>query len=213
MFGEPVHFPTIRIPVPRKAIYARLGFRKGLTKIKPEEQEMVERYIEEASAIVALKGAATIIPILRSDDAQTVLDSGHILSSRALSRMLFRCTHVLMMGATSGPGIMGAISSASDTHDLTRAVVLDATASEMTDAALTWIVNYIDHELRRKAQGLTRKRFSAGYGDFSLENQKAIYDLLRLGSIGVSIMDTCILIPEKSVTAIAGIRTSRQKPQ
>jgi hypothetical protein len=213
MFAEPIHFHSIRIPLPRRAIYSRLGFRKGLTMIKPGEQEMVERHIEDGSKIVMLKGAARIIPIQGTDDVRTALDGGLILPSRALSRMLVRCTHVLMMGATSGPAIMDAISSATEAHDLTRAVVLDATASEMTDEALTWIMNYINHDLRRNSLVLTRKRFSAGYGDFSLENQKAIYHLLHLEIIGVTLMDTCILIPEKSVTAIAGIRTSRQKPQ
>jgi hypothetical protein len=211
MFGEPIHFQTIRIPIPRKAIYARLGFRKGLTRIKPGEQDMVDRYIDEGAGIVVLKGAARILPIRQIDDTGTVLEGGHTLPSSALSKMLIPCTHVLMMGATSGTGIMDAISTASQTHDLTRAVVLDATASEMTDAGLTWIMSYIDTELRRSAQGLTRKRFSAGYGDFALENQKAIYDLLRLENIGVAITDTCILVPEKSVTAIAGIGASRQK--
>ena len=60
-------------------------------------------------------------------------------------------------------------------------------------------------DLLRSARRLTRKRFSAGYGDFSLENQWDIYTLLSLGSIGITMTPTCVLIPEKSVTAVAGV--------
>ena len=52
---------------------------------------------------------------------------------------------------------------------------------------------------------LLPRRFSAGYADFNLENQKALYERLQMGKIGVTITPSFILLPEKSVTAISGI--------
>ena len=49
------------------------------------------------------------------------------------------------------------------------------------------------------------RRFSAGYADFKLENQKMIYEKLQMDKIGVTINSGFILLPEKSVTAISGI--------
>ena len=207
MFAEPVHFQVIRIPVPKKAIYTRLGFRIGMTMITPKEQERMDLYIQEASDIIELKGAIRTFPVKQMSETTVMLDE-YTLESRSLARMLYGCPHVLMMGATAGARIMEAISDATVSDDLTRAVVLDAAASEMTDSALNWIMSYTDQELRRNSWKLTKKRFSAGYGDFPIENQRMIFNLLRLETIGVSITDTCILIPEKSVTAIAGIGTS-----
>lgn len=205
MFEEPVHFTSIRIPVPRKAVYARMGFRKGLTRVSPEEQGRVDRYMDGAADIITLKGAARAVPVVRIDEAGTELSGGRLLPGRSLSRMLSGCSHVLLMGATAGPGIMEAITAASAGQDLTQAVVLDATASEMTDAALDWIMSYADQELRRSARRLTKSRYSAGYGDFPLESQRELFTLLRLESIGVALTESCILVPEKSVTAVAGI--------
>jgi len=48
-------------------------------------------------------------------------------------------------------------------------------------------------------------RFSAGYADFNLENQKAIHEMLQMGKNGVAITPSFILLPEKPVTAISGI--------
>ena len=200
---------TIRITLPVRSIYARLGFRKGVTELKPAEKEKVDKTIEEAKDIVHLKGAARIIGILQVDHVGIELEDGIILSSSSLARMLSGCTQVLLMGATAGQDIMDAIAQATSSDNLTRAVVLDAVASEMTDGALDWITDYVNQDLVRRVQHLTKKRFSAGYGDFYLENQKTMYDLLRMETIGVSITDRCILIPEKSVTAVAGVAALR----
>jgi len=76
----------------------------------------------------------------------------------------------------------------------------------MADNALSWIINYFNRQLSRESKQLTSKRFSAGYGDFSLENQKIIYDVLKLEQLGISLSDKYMLIPEKSVTAVVGIK-------
>ena len=110
------------------------------------------------------------------------------------------------MGATAGNAIMEAIREKTNRQEMTAAVVYDATASEMADAALDWITGFINRQIRREGKTMLERRFSAGYGDFALENQKLIYDALRMDQIGVAISERFLLIPEKSVTALSGIR-------
>jgi cobalamin-dependent methionine synthase I len=50
-----------------------------------------------------------------------------------------------------------------------------------------------------------KARYSAGYGDLALENQRQIHRLLGMELLGVSLTDHSVLVPEKSVTAISGI--------
>jgi cobalamin-dependent methionine synthase I len=199
----------MRVPLPVKAIYKRLGFKKGVTELNPAEEDKLAATIDEASSIVHLKGAASILDLVRADQSGVELEGRTNFTSSALAGMLSGCEQVLLMGATAGQAIMEEISSATQSENLTRAVILDAVASEMTDSGLDWIVDYINQDLMRKARRITRARFSAGYGDFSLENQKAIHALLHLDKIGVSITDRYILMPEKSVTAVAGIVAPR----
>jgi cobalamin-dependent methionine synthase I len=66
-------------------------------------------------------------------------------------------------------------------------------------------MDYINQLIRREKKTLLPRRFSAGYADFDLSNQKIIYQLLALEKIGVRITNECILLPEKSVTAISGL--------
>jgi cobalamin-dependent methionine synthase I len=209
MFQGPFYFHAMRVPLPTKAIYKRLGFKKGVTELNRAEEDKLVAIIDEASRSVHLKGAACMLDIVRVDRSGVELEDRTVFTSSALAGMLSGCDQVLLMGATAGQAIMEEISSATQSENLTRAVILDAVASEMTDSGLDWIVDYMNQDLMRKSRRLTKARFSAGYGDFFLENQKTVHALLHLDKIGVSITDRCILMPEKSVTAVAGIVAPR----
>ena len=75
----------------------------------------------------------------------------------------------------------------------------------MTDGALDIMMQSRNEALRRTGQALTAKRFSAGYGDLDIKYQSVFYELLQMKTLGVEINDSYLLIPEKSVIAIAGV--------
>jgi len=200
------YFNQIALPTPKDRIYSRLGFAKGITKLDDKQKDEVDDYIDRALEIVELKGASAVLPINRIESSKITLSEDIGFESESLAQFLADSKEVLLMAATAGPGIVEAISQDSTGKDVTAAVVFDAVASEMTDSALGWIINYFNRHLSRGNKQLTPRRFSAGYGDFLLENQKIIYDVLKLGQLGISLSDNYMLIPEKSVTALAGIR-------
>ena len=204
-----LYFDPISIHTPLANIYRRLGFRKGVTHIKPSQQDETSRYIDEALSLIHLKGAGLRVPIQKEGDSGIILPGDIHFESRRLSKFLDHCQEIIIMGATAGDAIMDAIQEDAAGRDVTRGVVFDATASETVDAALDWVMDYFNRSLRRENKSLLQKRFSAGYGDFLLENQRSIYKLLQLDRLGVQITESCILIPEKSVTAVTGIEQYR----
>ncbi len=199
-------FPSIAVPTPLDAIYRRLGYREGTTKIDDRKHEEIERHIDYALSFISLKGAGLRVPLKNVTSHRVVFGTGAEIASENLARFLKGCREALLIGATAGGGVMDAIRSDTEGGDMTRGVVVDAVASEMTDVALDWIVGFFNRLLTRENARLTKGRFSAGYGDFLLESQRMMYDLLELDRIGVQINENCILIPEKSVTAVAGIQ-------
>ena len=204
-----ITFERIPVEPPLEAIYRRLGYRKGLTHVRPGEAAAIGNRIDEACSLITLKGAARRLPILSRDAGRIGLPGGRALQSAQLAALLARAGEILVMGATAGPGIIEAIRQDTAADNLTRAVVLDATASEMVDAALDWMESLFGRELRRESRQLTKSRFSCGYGDLALENQRLFYDLLEMKRLGVELTETWILVPEKTVTAVAGIEPIR----
>jgi len=199
-------FHTIRIAPPRQKIYQRLGYHRQVTQISAQQQALTDNQIDEALSLIHLQGVTRRVPIVARPNDVIVLEGGLRLESENLAAFLRDCDEALIMAATAGEEIMAAIRHDLATEAVTRAVVFDATASEMADGALDWIMDYIRQALLREGKVLLTRRYSAGYGDFALENQQIIYTLLNLDEIGIRITEQSILIPEKSVTAITGIR-------
>ena len=76
-------------------------------------------------------------------------------------------------------------------------------------AAVEDVCDRLNDELRQFAASegkSVRPRYSPGYGDYDLENQRGIFSLLEPAKhIGLTLKDNLIMVPEKSVTAVVGI--------
>ena len=125
------------------------------------------------------------------------------LHSRDLSRNLAGCSKVALLAATLGPQVDALIRRHNST-DPVYASILQATGPMYIEE----LVDLVNEEIKKIAasQGLkTKPRYSPGYGDVSLEVQKDFFRLLPCTRIGLTLMDTLIMAPEKSVTAFVGL--------
>jgi hypothetical protein len=199
---EPIIFNQINVDLPRGNIYKRLGYKNGTTILSESRQKETEKIINDTLPLITLKGCALVETI--NKERETIHIGNFSITSRLLFSLLRDSSEIFLCAATAGEKIMKEIKGCSKS-DLTRAVILDAVASEMTDAGFEWIINYYNRQLIRVGKRLTDKRISCGYADFSIENQKKIYDLLKLNKIGIDITQQFMLVPEKSATAVLGI--------
>lgn len=193
-------------PVYNKSlILSRLGYDKKRTVLSGEAMREVERLILYTENNLNLKAAYRVMDIIRIDAPQVVLSDGTVLSGMKLSELLKDSKEALIMCATGGSKIMELIERLQAEGKMSEAAIVDAAASEITDSALDLVMNMVGQYLRPKGQFLTKMRFSPGYGDFDITQQRDFYRLLDGETLGIIITDTCMLIPEKSVFAIAGI--------
>jgi Vitamin B12 dependent methionine synthase, activation domain. len=119
--------------------------------------------------------------------------------------MLRESSGAYLMCATIPQRHVDSIGEAIRRGEGLKAIVFDAYASEAVDGALDVIVERRNAVLKRTGQRLTKRRFSAGYGDLDISGQRPLYDMLDMGSMEVSINEQYLLSPEKSVIAIAGV--------
>ncbi|HCA05459.1 MAG TPA: hypothetical protein DEO32_06150 [Ruminococcaceae bacterium] len=112
------------------------------------------------------------------------------------------CKKAVLMCATLGADIDKLIRVNQITN-LARAVVLDSFAS----VAIEQVCDKAELEIAEKFPGYYLTfRFSPGYGDYPISLQK--YFLTKLDArrkIGLSVNESSILIPSKSVTAVIGL--------
>lgn len=112
------------------------------------------------------------------------------------------CEKAAVICATVGADIDKMIR-VSQISDMPRAVVLDSFAG----TAVEQVCRKVDEIIAEKYPDYYFTfRFSPGYGDYPIELQKDILSLLDAPrKIGLSVNESYLLIPSKSVTAIAGM--------
>lgn len=189
----------------KNLIYSRLGYSKNSTELSLELTKEIESIIEKAKKALQITVAYRIMKIIDIDYPNVKLADGTILSGQKLSKLLENSQEALIMAATGGHNIMKLIVRLQKEERLSEAVIADAAASVMTDSALDFTMNMVNQQLRSKGRLLTKMRFSPGYGDFDISQQKDFYRLLKCENLGLVLNDAYMLIPEKSVFAVAGI--------
>ena len=120
----------------------------------------------------------------------------------AVRELLRDCDSVILMAATLGSAVERLIRRA-EVSDMAGAVMLDACGS----AAIENVCDNLCAELaaRFRPRYLT-ERFSPGYGDMPLSQQGELFAVLDVTRrIGVSLTDSGLMLPQKSVTALIGV--------
>ena len=121
-------------------------------------------------------------------------------ASKRLAENLKNCKKVVIFGATLGTECDRLLRTYS-TIDMTRATVLQACLASKIEE----VCDSLEDELRSQGFRL-RQRYSPGYFDLDITENKKIFQLIDLTKrIGLSLTDTCQMVPTKSVTAFIGI--------
>ena len=204
MENKTVYLNSISTQAPKEHILIRMGYRKGITKLTQEEEAKIDDGIKKAGSLITLRGAYCTFKLKKVVPGSSLLENGLEIKSFDVSSFLDKCKEAVFMAATTGPDIVFARDREVKEGDAVLGLVLDAAASETADAGLDWIQDFLKTQLAKKGRSLTT-RFSPGYGDLDISNQKLIYDALKLNEIGITLTDRFLLVPEKSVIAIAGI--------
>ncbi len=181
---------------------------KGATRLEEVREKEVDALTAKAQDFLRLQGAALRVAIQDHQRDKTVLANDIVFKSIALADYLKDSTEILLLGATAGQPVHEEIRRAAAHDDLTRSVVFDAVASVAVDGALSWIMDYFYAQLRRENKAFGHHRFSCGYADFDLENQRALYQVLQLEKFGVKLAASFMFVPEKTVTAVVGIKNA-----
>lgn len=130
--------------------------------------------------------------------------------SQALEKNLKGCSRVVLFAATLGVQADNLIRRYSHVQ-MSRAVVMQAAAAAMLEDYCDQVNQEIRQEYEKKGLYL-RPRFSPGYGDFSLNCQPALIRGLEAGKrIGITLTDSLLMMPSKSVTAVIGVSPAPAK--
>ena len=189
-----------------KEVARYLGYRRT-TPPDAEVSALMQKAAGEMQAVMKAQAVFEVFPATFGQLSQTLAPEVSFadvtLHTRDLGRNLAGCKRVALLAATIGPQVDALIRRHSSL-DPVYASILQATGAMFIEE----LVDLVNDEIKKiaEAQGLkTKPRYSPGFGDVPLEVQRDFFRLLPCTRIGLTLMDTLIMAPEKSVTAFVGL--------
>jgi len=197
---------NIVLSVPERKIYSRLGHNRHLTEMSDSQRKKIDTAIAQGIALCQLRGAWGRFEINKWSEESVEFGDGNVFESAKLAKLLKGCKSLALFAVTAGSDIVEEASASAAQGDGVKALAYDAAGSEMVDAAAEWIQQYLNQQFKRNKETLTKMRFSPGYGGLGLKSQAIFFKLLDIEKLGVKLTEDFLMIPEKTVTAIAGIQ-------
>ena len=190
--------------IPMREILHFLGWHG--TAVEPSLIETLERFRTETLQQIQPRAVMRRFAILPGGALE---NTSFLPQGKDVAAMLADCREAVLLAATLGADSERMLLR-EQTKDPTNALILDAVLSSAIEA----VCDQLEAELRDKAvkDGLfLTDRFSPGYGDMPIAQSKAICEVLNTGrTIGLTVSQSGILMPRKSVTAIMGISRAAQ---
>ena len=174
----------------------------GIIKEAPDIEGVLDECIAEVERKLVYRVCYAEFEL---KDMPDHLDLGFAkIDSGDLKKHLESCCGIIVFAATVGIEIDRAIYKYSKLSPA-KAVLLQAIGAERIEALCDAFCEDMAREKSLQGAEL-RRRFSPGYGDLDLGVQRDIFAALDCQKrIGISLNDSLLISPSKSVTAIIGI--------
>ena len=185
-------------PIDKREILRYMGCHEST----PQIDELIDRSLALCTDKLSYKVCFAEYDI-RIDGTRCALGFAST-DSADLSKCLKNCDKILLFAATVSLELDRLILRYGKSEP-SVSVCLQAIGAERIEALCDAFCQEMKAEYARREKSL-RPRFSAGYGDLPLELQRDIFKALGCDKrIGLTLNDSMIMSPTKSVTAIIGI--------
>jgi hypothetical protein len=198
------------VTIPESVVLRRLGYPSGQTVPNGHVGSLFHQAVRDAPEFIQPKGVYRLLSIAsRSESVTEFRDTDFVLQSKQVTKMLRNAEMAVVFMVTIGSALEDHVKQLMDTGEMTQGVILDAIGSETADAAADKLHHGVIKELALESKYSITPRFSPGYGDWLLTVQKEILSLCSGSQIGISVNDSFLMRPRKSVSAVLGWTPNR----
>lgn len=175
----------------------------GCSQPTDDVMQLINEALSEAKQVLSYKVCYGEFPVNISNET---VDLGFAaVQSENLAKYLSNCKSIVLFAATVGLGFDRLIAKYSSISPA-KALIMQAVGAERIESLCNVFCRDIGNKICCEYSKHTKPRFSPGYGDVPLSLQTDIFRVLDCYKhIGLSLNESLIMSPSKSVTAIIGI--------
>ena len=191
------------VGINRADIYAVLG-------VSDEVKALVDEYIDDVfmngPELLEVSGGYMIV-----EDVETDIQLKQILVNRipfSIKNIIFQqlkaSEKIAVFACTIGNAVFEKSRLLMKSNDMLHGYIYDIYGSLAVENAIEQVQNNLKLEMALTGSVISN-RYSPGYCGWNVSEQKKLFSLLPPGFCGISLSDSCLMQPIKSISGIIGI--------
>jgi hypothetical protein len=197
------NIPNLLVEINRAEIYAVLG-------VSAEAQALVDEYIDEVfmngPELLQVSGGYLIVEDIEMDSKlKRILVNGIPFSiNKIIFQQLKLSENIAVFACTIGDAVYERSRTLMKNNEMLHGYIYDIYGSLAVENAMEHIQNNLKLEMAKTGSGISN-RYSPGYCGWMVSEQNKLFSLLPPGFCGISLSDSCLMQPIKSVSGFIGI--------
>ncbi len=199
---EIIYYSLIDVDPERTAIFDFQGINPGIepsAMVSKLYYRGVELFMQTAEPKGIIRGISS------REFAAVYPGESHNEKDTPLEHIFAHASHLALFAATMGAKISREITRLLDGGDFALGYILDAVASFCADKASRVAERYFLETIRKSGQADDNTRvlnYSPGYCGWHISGQKKLFAYLQPEEIGISLNESYLMIPLKSVSGV-----------
>lgn len=191
------------IDIDRQQVLQNIGYG---TDYKPSARIMslIDEYVENAHNLIAPSYSYVIRDIKSVKGSRVFIGDSVVFKSNIIARLLEQCKKVAVFALTIGSHLEELVDHLAEHGVIVQAAVLHAIGSGATEKVADFVQDRIS-QLARSQGFCTSQRFSPGYCDWDVSQQKMLFRAMKGDYAGIHLTEECLMLPRKSISGIIGI--------
>jgi len=189
--------------VDTEQVFSRMGYgTDGVPSARVES--LVKEYADNICHLVEPSYSYVIRDINSVRGSRVFIEGSVTFRSNVIARLLEDCQKVAVFVLTVGGRLGEVVRQLSGDGLMVQAAVLDAIGSDTAETLAHVVQDIVGKEAEADGLGISQ-RFSPGYCDWRVSQQRMVFRAMGSDTAGVRLTDGCLMIPQKSISGIIGI--------
>jgi Vitamin B12 dependent methionine synthase, activation domain len=181
-----------------------MGYKEG--ESHETISELIRKLLKETESVCNIKAEYRVLPVEKFDDSgKQIRINGLIFDvKKIVYGQIKKSERLAVFLCTAGPEIGIRSRAAMKDGDLLTGYVYDVIGSEVVEAAVDLIQNSLQNSMAAEGKKITN-RYSPGYCGWDVAEQHKLFQLVPDNYCGITLNDSALMNPEKSVSGFIGI--------
>lgn len=189
-------------------IYLNLGY--GGTCPPDDVKEMVADMIRSIGKVCRPSCCYIIKGDIALERIGIVVDGIHFTTGKIIASCMRKAESIAFFIATAGVEFEALQKRLHEEGDIWNNFLADAIGSEIAEATVRFVADELDRSVKPNGLNISNS-YSPGYCGWTVKEQQKLFSLFPPKPCGVSLTDSSLMLPIKSVSGIIGLGAEVEK--